>query len=36
MAEKMIATMNEQPAKISAAMARFSEEFEKMLGISRT
>jgi hypothetical protein len=36
MAEKMIATMNEQPAKISAAMSRFSEEFEKMLGISRT
>jgi hypothetical protein len=35
MAEKMIATMNEQPMKISAAMAKFSEDFEKTLGIPR-
>lgn len=34
-AEKMIATMTEQPAKISAAMARFSDEFEKTFGINR-
>lgn len=36
MAEKMIATMNEQPLKISAAMTRFSEEFEKTFGITRS
>lgn len=36
MAEKMIATMSEQPMKISAAMTRFSEEFEKTFGISRS
>jgi hypothetical protein len=36
MADKMIATINEQPMKISAAMGRFSEEFEKALGMSRS
>jgi hypothetical protein len=35
MADKMIATMNEQPMKISACMTKFSEEFEKSLGITR-
>ena len=33
MADKMIATMTEQPMKISAAMGKFSEDFEKALGI---
>lgn len=36
MAEKMMATMNEQPMKISAAMTRFSQEFEQCLGITRS
>ncbi len=36
MADKMMATLNEQPMKISAAMTRFSEEFEKSLGITRS
>jgi hypothetical protein len=35
MADKMFATMNEQPRKISTAMAKFSEEFERSLGITR-
>lgn len=35
MAEKMFNTMSEQPMKISAAMARFSEEFERAFNISR-
>ncbi|HYG25139.1 MAG TPA: hypothetical protein VEH04_20415 [Verrucomicrobiae bacterium] len=35
MADKMLATMNEQPMKISASMAKFSDEFERALGISR-
>ena len=35
MAEKMFATMNEQPRKISASMAKFSEEFERAFGITR-
>jgi hypothetical protein len=33
MAEKMIATLNDQPMKISASIAKFSEEFERALGI---
>lgn len=36
MADKMLATMTEQPMKISAAMTKFSEEFERTFGISRT
>jgi hypothetical protein len=35
MAEKMIATMIEQPMKISTAMGKFSEDFEKALEIQR-
>jgi hypothetical protein len=35
MADKMIATMTEQPLKISAAIGKFSDEFEKALGIVR-
>jgi len=35
MAERMITTMTEQPMKISAAMGKFSEEFEKLLGINK-
>ena len=35
MAEKMLATMNDQPMKISASMTKFSEEFEQALGITR-
>ena len=35
MAERMFATMTEQPMKITSAMARFSEEFEHVLGITR-
>lgn len=34
-AEKMLATINEQPMKISGAIAKFSQEFEQSLGISR-
>ena len=30
---RMVATMSEQPAKISAALRKFSVEFEKMMGI---
>jgi hypothetical protein len=32
MADKMIATINEQPMKISAAMSQFSSELERVLG----
>ncbi|HLP75616.1 MAG TPA: hypothetical protein VK327_01750 [Candidatus Paceibacterota bacterium] len=35
MADKMLATMNDQPKKISAAMTKFSDEFETALGITR-
>jgi Cu/Ag efflux protein CusF len=34
-AEKMLGTMGEQPKKISAAMNKFTAEFEKTLGITR-
>ncbi len=35
MADKMFATIGQQPAKIGDAMAKFSVEFEKALGIVR-
>jgi hypothetical protein len=35
MAERMMATLVEQPPKITAAMAKFSAEFENAFGISR-
>jgi len=34
-AEKMFATIAQQPAKIGTAMTKFSAEFEKTLGVSR-
>ena len=34
-AERMIATIGQQPAKIGAAMGKFSAEFEKTLGVVR-
>ncbi len=34
-AEKMYATISQQPAKIGDSMAKFSAEFEKTLGIVR-
>ncbi len=36
MAERMMATLVEQPPKISAAMATFSSELERALGITRS
>jgi len=35
MAERMLQTLSEQPAKITGAMAKFSGEFEQTFGISR-
>jgi hypothetical protein len=35
LAERMIATVNEQPPKIAEAIGKFSAEFEKALGVSR-
>ena len=35
MAERMMETLNEQPPKITAAMAKFSAEFERTFGIER-
>lgn len=35
MADKMMATLAEQPPKITAAIAKFSEEFENTFGINR-
>ena len=35
MAEKMIVTMAEQPAKITEAIRKFSSEFEQTLGITK-
>ena len=32
---KMMNTLTEQPGKITGAMGQFSEEFEKVLGITR-
>jgi hypothetical protein len=34
-AEKMLSTVLQQPAKISEALSKFSAEFEKTLGIAR-
>ncbi|HSU54072.1 MAG TPA: hypothetical protein VLT36_08455 [Candidatus Dormibacteraeota bacterium] len=34
-ADRMMATLAEQPAKISSSMNKFSAEFEKVLGITR-
>jgi hypothetical protein len=36
MAERMMNTVTEQPPKITAAIAKFSEEFESVFGISRS
>ncbi len=35
MAERMMATLGEQPARITASIARFSAEFERIFGITR-
>jgi membrane-bound ClpP family serine protease len=35
LADKMMATLSEQPPKIGEAIAKFSAEFEKLFGISR-
>ena len=35
MADRMMATMSEQPMKITTSMNKFSEEFEKFFGINR-
>ncbi len=34
-AERMVATLGEQPARISASLKKFSVEFEKTFGITR-
>ena len=36
MAERMMATLIEQPPKITASMAKFSAEFENAFGITRS
>ena len=36
MADRMITTLAEQPPRITAALAKFSAEFESTFGISRT
>jgi len=35
MAERMLATLTEQPPKIAAALRKFTAEFEQTLGITR-
>ena len=35
MAERMMATLSEQPAKITTAVTKFSAEFEHTMGITR-
>ena len=35
MADRMMATLGEQPAKISASIQKFSAEFEQTLGITK-
>ena len=35
-AEKMFATISQQPAKIGDSLSKFSSEFEKTLGITRS
>ena len=34
-AERMVATLLEQPPKLSAALSRFSAEFERAVGVTR-
>jgi cob(I)alamin adenosyltransferase len=36
MAERMMATLSEQPTKITAKLSEFSAEFERAVGITRT
>lgn len=36
MAARMLATLSEQPAKITHAMAKFSREFDQFVGIKRS
>ena len=36
LSERMLATLVEQPPKITEALAKFSSEFERLLGITRT
>jgi hypothetical protein len=36
MAERMIATLGEQPARIAETMGKFTAEFEQALGITRS
>ena len=35
MTERMVATLGEQPSRISEALARFSQEFEQTFGITK-
>ena len=35
MADRMMATLSEQPAKIAESVTKFSHEFERALGITR-
>ena len=35
LAEKMLATLNDQPAKITESVRKFSQDFERTLGITR-
>ena len=35
MAERMLATLSEQPPKVTACLNKFSAEFERALGITR-
>lgn len=35
MAERMVAALLEQPPKLSAALSRFSAEFERAVGVTR-
>lgn len=36
MAERMLATLLEQPPKITAALGKFTDEFDKAMGIKRS
>jgi hypothetical protein len=36
MADRMMATLAEQPSKITDSLTKFSSHFERMLGITRT
>ena len=35
MAERMLATLSEQPSRVSASLNKFSSEFERAMGITR-